>query len=97
MTMPGSPRAYSTAPQQVGGSLGLAILSTLAADHTASLIATAPPARQLWQPRPCPVTSSRSLAAAVMLGTGAILMMVLLRRRHLEGIELDPAAVPAAV
>ena len=36
-------------------------------------------------------------AAAVMLGTGAILMgAVLLRRRHLEGIEFDPAAVPAS-
>jgi hypothetical protein len=32
-----------------------------------------------------------------MLGTGAILLTVLLRRRHLEGIEFDPAAVPASV
>jgi hypothetical protein len=32
-----------------------------------------------------------------MLGAGAVLLALLLRRRHLEGLELDSAAVPVAV
>jgi hypothetical protein len=31
-----------------------------------------------------------------MLGTGAVLLTVLLRRRHLAGLEIDPSAVPVA-
>ncbi|HEY2654782.1 MAG TPA: MFS transporter [Solirubrobacteraceae bacterium] len=83
--------------QQVGGSLGLAILSTLAADRTASLIshgAVGPVAKTAATVAGYHVAFT---AAALMLGTGAILLTVLLRRRHLEGIEFDPAAVPAGV
>jgi hypothetical protein len=35
-------------------------------------------------------------AAAVMLGAGAVLLVLLLRQRHLEGLELDASAVPVA-
>ncbi len=83
--------------QQVGGSLGLAILSTLAADHTASLISHGATGQAAVAAATVSGYQLAFTAAAVMLGTGAILMMVLLRRRHLEGVELDPAAVPAAV
>jgi hypothetical protein len=31
-----------------------------------------------------------------MLGAGALIMVAALRRRHLEGLELDPAAMPVA-
>jgi EmrB/QacA subfamily drug resistance transporter len=82
--------------QQVGGSLGLAILSTLAADHTASLIghgAVGPAAHIAATVSGYQVAFT---AATVMLAAGALLLVVLLRRRHLEGIEVNPAAVTAA-
>ncbi|HET9073393.1 MAG TPA: MFS transporter [Solirubrobacteraceae bacterium] len=78
--------------QQVGGSLGLAILATLSADHTTALI----------RGGAARVTATVSgyhiafLAAAIMLVTGAVLLVTLLRRRHLESLELDPSAVMAA-
>jgi EmrB/QacA subfamily drug resistance transporter len=83
---------FNTA-QQVGGSLGLAILSTLAASRTANVAHTA--------------TSDVSAlvsgyqvafaAAAVMLGVGGLILAVALRRRHLAGIDLEltPSTVPA--
>jgi EmrB/QacA subfamily drug resistance transporter len=76
--------------QQVGGSLGLAILSTLAADHTSSLL------------RGGGVSAAGQLAAkvsgyhiafdaaAIMLGVGALLLVVLLRQRHLAEVSVDP-------
>src|SRR6202012_3496867 len=81
--------------QQVGGSLGLAILATLSADHTSSLMksATSPLAKTGALVSGYHVAF---LAAGLMLGAGAVLMVVLLRRRHLEGIEFDPSAVVAA-
>ena len=36
-------------------------------------------------------------AAAVMLGAGAIILAIVVRRRDVEALELDPAAVPAAI
>ncbi|MDE3132502.1 MAG: MFS transporter [Acidobacteriota bacterium] len=82
--------------QQVGGSLGLAILATLSVDHTTSLIkhgATSPVAR---------IAATVSgyhlafVAAAIMMAAGAVLLVAWLRKRHLAGIQFDPAAVPAA-
>jgi EmrB/QacA subfamily drug resistance transporter len=82
--------------QQVGGSLGLAILATLSVDHTTSLVkqgATGPIAR---------IAATVSgyhlafVAAAIMMAAGAVLLVVWLRKRHLEGIEFDPAALTAA-
>jgi EmrB/QacA subfamily drug resistance transporter len=88
---------FNTA-QQVGGALGLAVLSTLAADHTSSVI------------RGFGARASRSdvvaatvsgyhvafVAAAVMLAAGAAGLLAFLRRRHLDGLELDASAVPVA-
>ena len=78
--------------QQVGGSLGLAILATLSVHHTTNLIKAGVSTTQ--------ATVSgyhvAFLAAALMMATGAVLLVVLLRKRHLEGLEFDPAALTAA-
>jgi EmrB/QacA subfamily drug resistance transporter len=76
---------FNTA-QQVGGSLGLAILSTLAASQTSSLL-SAHSAGQLA----ARVSGYHIafLAAAIMLGGGAALMAVALRRRHVKEVELE--------
>jgi predicted MFS family arabinose efflux permease len=86
---------FNTA-QQVGGSLGLAILATLASSQTSSLLHGA-------------VTPAMALAArvsgyhvafaasAVMLGAGGLILALALRRRHVRAIETDlvPAPLPA--
>lgn len=86
---------FNTA-QQVGGSLGLAILSTLAASQTSSLLHGASVTS-----RSAAVLAARVsgyhvafAAAAVMLGAGAVIMLVALRARHVRAIELTP--VPLA-
>ena len=83
---------FNTA-QQVGGSLGLAILSTLAASQTSSLLHGS-------------ITPSAALAARVsgyhvafgvaagMLALGALILAVVLRPRHVAGLDLDAAAEP---
>jgi EmrB/QacA subfamily drug resistance transporter len=83
--------------QQVGGSLGLAILATLSASQTSSLLHGS---HAGIAARFAALVSGYHVAfaaAAVMLGAGAVLLALLLRRRHLEGLELDSAAVPVAV
>ncbi len=82
--------------QQVGGSLGLAILATLAADHTSSLIhggATSQAAQIAARVSGYHVAFT---AAAVMMAVGVLLLVTMLRRRHLEGVSVDPSAVVAA-
>jgi EmrB/QacA subfamily drug resistance transporter len=83
--------------QQVGGSLGLAVLATLSVDHTTSLLkhgAAATAARRIA------ATVSgyhvAFLAAAIMMAAGTALLMLWLRKRHLEGMEFDPSALTAA-
>jgi EmrB/QacA subfamily drug resistance transporter len=78
---------FNTA-QQVGGSLGLAILSTLAASQTTSVLhggTAALVARVSGY-------HVAFAAAAIMLGAGALIMVLALRRRHVRAIELAPAA-----
>ncbi len=78
--------------QQVGGSLGLAILATLSVQHTKNLISSGVNTTQ--------ATVSgyhvAFLAAGIMMAAGAALLVLLLRKRHLEGVEFDPAALSAA-
>jgi hypothetical protein len=83
--------------QQVGGSLGLAILATLAASQTSSLLHGTHAALAAQFAARVSGYHVAFAAAAVMLGLGALLLAVLLRRRHLESVELDPTAVPVAV
>jgi predicted MFS family arabinose efflux permease len=77
--------------QQVGGALGLAILSTFAANHTSSQLASgaARPEALLagWQ--------VGFIGGAIVLGLAAVTLVVALRRRDLEHINVD-VAVPVA-
>ncbi len=87
---------FNTA-QQVGGSLGLAILSTLAASQTSKLISD----------HTTTVIAARVsgyhvafLAASIMLAAGAAIMAFGLRQRHMKEVEIElteGAAAPAAV
>ena len=83
--------------QQVGGSLGLAILSTLAADHTSSLLKHGAVTHVAQVAARVSGYHVAFIAGAVMLGSGPLLLMALLRRRHLAGIEVDPSAIPATI
>ena len=80
--------------QQVGGSLGLAILATLSVDHTTSLLKHGSAASAATR-----VAATVSgyhvafLAAAIMMGAGAVLMVLFLRKRHVESLEFDPSAI----
>jgi EmrB/QacA subfamily drug resistance transporter len=86
---------FNTA-QQVGGSLGLAILATLSASQTSSLLHGHAVSRFAEFSALVSGYHVAFAAAAVMLGSGAVLLALLLRRRHLESLELDPSAVPVA-
>jgi EmrB/QacA subfamily drug resistance transporter len=79
---------FNTA-QQVGGSLGLAILASLAASRTSSLLHASGGAGQLA----ARVSGYHLafLAAAIMLATGGVLMTFVLRKSHTKEIERDLA------
>jgi uncharacterized protein (TIGR03382 family) len=77
--------------QQVGGALGLAILSTLSADHTTSLLTEG-------ASRPAALLGGWHVGftgGAIVLALAALTLVVALRRRHLAHIDVD-AAVPVA-
>ncbi len=78
--------------QQVGGSLGLAILATLSASHTSSLIngGTAKVAATVSG------YHIAFLVAAILMGAGATILMVFLRKRHIAEVETDPSKVLVA-
>jgi EmrB/QacA subfamily drug resistance transporter len=78
--------------QQVGGALGLAVLSTIAASRTADLLGTG-------AGRPAALVEGFQLAfavAAALLAAGAVLTALLLRRRDVQRIESGEAAVVPA-
>jgi EmrB/QacA subfamily drug resistance transporter len=83
---------FNTA-QQVGGSLGLAILSTLAASQTSSLLHghVSHAATAAAQVSGYHVAFA---AAAAMLGVGGVILALVLRRSHVRALEHD--LVPAA-
>jgi EmrB/QacA subfamily drug resistance transporter len=87
---------FNTA-QQVGGSFGLAILATLATSQTSSLVHAAAGHQSAAQ-----VAARVSgyhvafAAAAIALGVGAVLLATVLRRRHVESLELELAPAAAA-
>jgi EmrB/QacA subfamily drug resistance transporter len=84
--------------QQVGGALGLAILSTLANDRTSGILAD-------LTGRPTPAEQQSALvegfqlaffAAAGLIAVGVLLLAVLLRQRDVERIDAgDAVPVPA--
>jgi EmrB/QacA subfamily drug resistance transporter len=80
--------------QQVGGSLGLAILATLSASHTSSLLRGGAGAAN----HVSAVVSGYHVAfltAAIMLGAGAIILGLFLRHRHVADIDVTAMPVPA--
>ncbi len=87
---------FNTA-QQVGGSLGLAILSSLAASRTSSLLSGSG-SHGLAATVSARVSGYHVafVAAAIMLAIAAGLMAFVLRRAHIREIELELAAGGAA-
>lgn len=88
---------FNTA-QQIGGALGLAVLSTLATDRTTGTLGELGRAPTVAETNVALVDGFQIayVAAAALLALGAVLLTVMLRRRHLEAIELEePVAVPA--
>jgi EmrB/QacA subfamily drug resistance transporter len=84
--------------QQVGGALGLAVLSTLASDRTSNVLGG------LGHP-PTPSDSALAVvegfqvaftAGAVLIGLGAVLLATLLRSRDVARINADQPALAAA-
>lgn len=74
--------------QQVGGALGLAVLSTLAADKTASFGGASPAALvEGWQ--------VAFLGGAVVLTIGLVVLAVFLRPRDVADIDVDSQAALA--
>jgi hypothetical protein len=86
--------------QQVGGSLGLAILSTLAASRTTDLLSGLHGPALFAASATAKVSGYHVafIAAAVMLAAGAVILAVTVRRRDVEALnveELAPSAVAA--
>jgi len=88
---------FNTA-QQVGGALGLAVLSTLAADKSASVLSG-------LGHRPSPVERVDALldgfhvaftAAAILVAFGAVLLMLAVRKGDVANVDPDAAPLPAA-
>src|SRR5438105_2864989 len=86
---------FNTA-QQVGGSLGLAILSTLAASQTSSLLHPGMSTAATVTARVSGYHVAFAAASAMLAGGGVILALAL-RRRHVRALETEivPAPVPA--
>jgi EmrB/QacA subfamily drug resistance transporter len=78
--------------QQIGGALGLAVLSTLSASRTTSLLADG-------ASRPDALVGGWHVAftgGAILLASAALVLVVLLRRRHLAEVDLDAAVLTPA-
>jgi MFS family permease len=85
---------FNTA-QQVGGSLGLAILSTLAASQTTSLLHGLGGRASAGAALAARVSGYHVAfaAAAIMLGIGAVLLAAVLRPHDEQALELVPSPV----
>jgi EmrB/QacA subfamily drug resistance transporter len=88
---------FNTA-QQVGGSLGLAILSTLAATRTTDLLSGLHGPALLAATTAAKVSGYRVafIAAAIMLGAGAVILAATIRRRDVENLDVAQLAPSAA-
>ena len=87
---------FNTA-QQVGGSLGLAILSTLAASRTSDLLHAVHGAGAAAAGVAARVSGYHVafIAAAVMLAAGAVILPLVVRKRHVENLDLEELASSA--
>jgi predicted MFS family arabinose efflux permease len=82
--------------QQVGGALGLAVLSTLAADKTASLLADLGHAPSPAD-RAVALTEGFQVAftgAAILLLAGLVVLLLLVRARDVANVNPEAAPVP---
>jgi EmrB/QacA subfamily drug resistance transporter len=88
---------FNTA-QQIGGALGLAVLSTLAADKTTSTLSG-------LGHKPSPAESAASLvdgfnvaftAAAILVAVSSVLLLIAVRKQDVAAIDAEAAPVPAA-
>jgi hypothetical protein len=88
---------FNTA-QQVGGSLGLAILSTIAASRTSHLLSGLHGAAASAASTAAKVSGYRLafIAAAIMLGAGGFILAAMVRRRDVENLALEELAPSAA-
>jgi EmrB/QacA subfamily drug resistance transporter len=88
---------FNTA-QQVGGSLGLAILSTLAATRTTDLLSGLHGPAILAASTAAKVSGYRVafIAAAVMLGAGGVILAATIRRRDVANLDMTELAPSAA-
>ncbi len=77
--------------QQIGGALGLAVLSTLAADKTVDVEPALGHAAALVEGFQVAFT-----AAAILVAVGAVLLAVLLRRQDVANVNPEQAMAPAA-
>jgi MFS family permease len=84
--------------QQVGGALGLAILSTLANDRTMNYLADLGGRPSLGDKQAALVEGFQLafIAAAVLMAIGGVVAAVFLRKRDLERIEAGDTTVPVA-
>jgi hypothetical protein len=89
---------FNTA-QQVGGALGLAVLSTIAVNRTDDALAGVSGSPSPIQLGDALVSGFKGafLAGALLLLAGLVLLLTMLKRRDLERIPTDePVSVPAA-
>jgi EmrB/QacA subfamily drug resistance transporter len=83
---------FNTA-QQVGGSLGLAVLATLAADRTSSLLSSG--AHHTTASAQVAGFHVAFIGGTVLMASAALLMGLALRRRHLAHVDVSAPIVPA--
>jgi EmrB/QacA subfamily drug resistance transporter len=88
---------FNTA-QQVGGALGLAVLSTLAADKTANELGELGHATNEVERVGALLDGFQVAftAAAILVAFGAVLLMVLVRKRDVANIDPEATPLPAA-
>lgn len=89
-----------TTAQQLGGALGLAILSTLAADRTSGALSGLRHLPTLAEQQGALVGGFRTafLAAAIMMAIGALLLAAIVPRRDVSGVDVRAAELlPEAV
>jgi EmrB/QacA subfamily drug resistance transporter len=82
--------------QQVGGSLGLAILSTLAASRTSHLLGDGPTTTALRASASTRGYHVAFLVGAAMLALGALIVAATVRKQDAEAIDAGHAAMPVA-
>ena len=83
--------------QQVGGALGLAILSTLAASRTTSVLSGSPAAPSPAEQASALVDGFRIAFAggAAFMAAGADLLVLMLRRSDVKRVKVEEALEPA--